>query len=107
MLQLRIFTGYFPYTLAEVIRRIKGHGFTTVQLDLDFRDMDLSTGALDANAAARIRNAFRGADLPICCISGHTFLCVPLYSSNFSCFTFKTKPTRCIVLPFKCVILGV
>jgi sugar phosphate isomerase/epimerase len=43
-----------------------------VQLDLDFRDMDLSTGAIDANAAARIRNILRGADLPICCISGYT-----------------------------------
>jgi sugar phosphate isomerase/epimerase len=77
MLQLGILTGYCPYTLAEVIHRIKGHGFTTVQLDLDFRDMDLSTGSLDANVAARIRNTFRSADLPSCCISGYTNLVHP------------------------------
>jgi len=77
MIHVGIFTGYFPYGLAEVITRIKGHGFTTVQLDLDFRDMDLSTPALDAKTCARIRQAFRDADLPICCISGYTNLVHP------------------------------
>jgi len=77
MLQLGIFTGYFPYGLEEVIKRIKGHGFTTVQLDLDFRDMDMATEALDEAAAARIRKAFRSADLPISCISGYTNLTHP------------------------------
>lgn len=77
MIHVGIFTGYFPYGLAEVITRIKGHGFTTVQLDLDFRDMDLSTPALDGRTCARIRQAFRDADLPICCISGYTNLVHP------------------------------
>ncbi len=77
MIHVGIFTGYFPYGLAEVITRIKGHGFTTVQLDLDFRDMDLSTPALDGKTCARIRQAFRDADLPICCISGYTNLVHP------------------------------
>lgn len=77
MIQVGIFTGYFPYGLHEVVKRVKTHGFTTVQLDLDFRDMDMSTAALDSRAATKIRDAFRDADLPICCISGYTNLVHP------------------------------
>ncbi|MCU0975568.1 MAG: sugar phosphate isomerase/epimerase [Steroidobacteraceae bacterium] len=77
MIQVGIFTGYFPYGLQEVITRIKGHGFTTAQLDLDFRDMDMTTAALDGKAAKKIRDAFRDANLPICCVSGYTNLVHP------------------------------
>lgn len=77
MFHVGIFTGYFPYGLNEVIKRLKGHGFTTVQLDLDFRDMDMSTEALNDASAKKIRQAFRQADLPISCISGYTNLIHP------------------------------
>ena len=43
MIQLGIFSGYFPYALEESARRIRSHGFNTVQLDLAFKDMDLAT----------------------------------------------------------------
>lgn len=77
MIQVGIFTGYFPYGLQEVITRIKANGFNTVQLDLDFRDMDMSTEALNDKAAKKIRDAFRDANLPICCVSGYTNLVHP------------------------------
>lgn len=77
MFHVGIFTGYFPYGLDEVIKRLKGHGFSTAQLDLDFRDMDMSTEALDESAARKIRQAFRDANLPISCISGYTNLVHP------------------------------
>jgi sugar phosphate isomerase/epimerase len=77
MIQVGIFTGYFPYGLQEVITRIKGHGFTTVQLDLDFRDMDMATSSLDGRSAKKIRDAFRDANLPVSCVSGYTNLVHP------------------------------
>jgi len=77
MISVGIFTGYFPYGLTETIDRIKSHGFSTVQLDLDFRDMDMSTDALNEASARKIRDAFRDHDLPICCISGYTNLVHP------------------------------
>lgn len=77
MIQVGIFTGYFPYGLQEVIDKIKAHGFSTVQLDLDFRDMDMTTDALNIEAAAKIRRAFRDHNLPISCVSGYTNLVHP------------------------------
>jgi hypothetical protein len=41
MLQLGIFTVYFPYTFAEAIHRIKGRGFTTVHPDPAIRKANL------------------------------------------------------------------
>ena len=43
MLQVGIFTGYFPYALDETAKKIRGLGFNTVQLDLHFKDIDFST----------------------------------------------------------------
>ena len=43
MIQVGIFTGYFPYALEETATRIRKHGFNTVQLDMSFKDMDLET----------------------------------------------------------------
>lgn len=40
MISIGIFTGYYPYTMAEVIRRIKASGFNCVQLDVTFKDFD-------------------------------------------------------------------
>jgi sugar phosphate isomerase/epimerase len=66
MLQTGIFTGYFPYGLEEVARRIRAHGFNTVQLDLHFKDIDLSFGQITKEKAKRVRDTFRDHDLPIC-----------------------------------------
>lgn len=41
MISVGIFTGYYPYTLAETIERAKKDGMSCVQLDLEFKDIDL------------------------------------------------------------------
>jgi sugar phosphate isomerase/epimerase len=77
MIQAGIFTGYFPYALEETARRIRAHGFNTVQLDLSFKDMDLGTAAIDAAKCRRIRDVFRAHDLPVCAVSGYTNIIHP------------------------------
>ncbi|HTW26811.1 MAG TPA: sugar phosphate isomerase/epimerase [Acetobacteraceae bacterium] len=78
MLQVGIFTGYFPYTLEEQARRIRALGFNTVQLDLAFKDIDFSTpDAITLEKAKRVRETFRDHDLPICCISSYTNIVHP------------------------------
>lgn len=77
MFQTGIFTGYFPYGLQEVAKRIRGHGFNTVQLDLHFKDIDLSYGQITKDKAKLVRDTFRDHDLPICCISGYTNIIHP------------------------------
>ncbi|MCL6445966.1 MAG: sugar phosphate isomerase/epimerase [Alicyclobacillus sp.] len=77
MLSVGIFNGYYPYTLEETISRIKEHGFTAVQLDLSFKDMDLSPENLTKEKCHRIRDAFRDANLAIVAISGYTNIIHP------------------------------
>lgn len=77
MFQTGIFTGYFPYGLDETARRIRGHGFNTVQLDLHFKDIDLSHGQITAAKAKQVRDTFRNHDLPISCVSGYTNIIHP------------------------------
>ncbi|MEZ5667167.1 MAG: sugar phosphate isomerase/epimerase [Alphaproteobacteria bacterium] len=77
MLQVGIFTGYFPYTLEETAKRIASHGFTTVQLDLSFKDMDLATDQITKAKCRKIRDTFRDHNLPICCISGYSNIVSP------------------------------
>ncbi len=78
MMQVGIFNGYFPYPLAEQARRIRALGFNAVQLDLAFKDIDLSTPeAITAEKAKRIRETFRDHDLPVACISAYTNLVHP------------------------------
>jgi sugar phosphate isomerase/epimerase len=77
MIQTGIFTGYFPYALEESARRIRGIGFNTVQLDVDFKDMDLATGQITTAKCKKIRDTFRAHNLPISCISGYTNLVHP------------------------------
>ena len=77
MMQTGIFTGYFPYGLEETARRIRSHGFNTVQLDLHFKDIDLSYGNITPDKAKRVRDVFRDNDLPICAISGYTNIIHP------------------------------
>ena len=55
MLQVGIFTGYFPYGLEETARKIRALEFNTVQLDLHFKDVDLSPGQITKDKCVRIR----------------------------------------------------
>lgn len=75
MIQTGIFTGYFPYGLQETADKIKKLGFNTVQLDVEFKDMDLEI--LSDEKCKIIRDIFRSRNLPICCISGYTNLVHP------------------------------
>lgn len=78
MISVGIFNGYFPYTLQQSIQKIKALGFSTVQLDLCFKDMDMSTPELITQEKCQaIRDAFREANLPICAISGYTNIIHP------------------------------
>lgn len=78
MIQVGIFTGYYPYGLEETARRIRAQGFNTVQLDLHFKDIDFSTPeSITLEKAKRVRETFRDHDLPICCISGYTNIVHP------------------------------
>lgn len=77
MLHAGIFTGYYPYGLEETAKRIQKQGFTTVQLDLHFKDVDLGPGQITKDKAKRVRDTFRDHNLPICCISAYTNIVHP------------------------------
>src|SRR5215207_1959167 len=77
MMQTGIFTGYFPYGLEETATKIRGLGFNTVQLDLHFKDIDLSAGQITRDKAKKVRDTFRDHNLPICCVSGYTNIIHP------------------------------
>jgi sugar phosphate isomerase/epimerase len=78
MLQVGIFTGYFPYGLEETAQKIRALGFNTVQLDLTFTDMDLATENITKDKCHKIRDTFRRHNLPISCISSYTNLVDPV-----------------------------
>src|SRR3954468_3340996 len=77
MIQVGIFTGYFPYTLEETAQKIRNIGFNTVQLDVNFKDMDLATDQINSDKCKKIRDTFRNYNLPVSCISGYTNLVHP------------------------------
>lgn len=77
MIQVGIFTGYFPYSLEETAKRIRSIGFNTVQLDVSFKDMDLSAEQINSEKCKKIRDTFRRYNLPVSCISGYTNLINP------------------------------
>jgi sugar phosphate isomerase/epimerase len=77
MIQVGIFSGYFPYDLETTAKTIRGLGFNTVQLDLHFKDIDLSAGQITDDKAKRVRDTFRDNNLPICGISGYTNIVHP------------------------------
>jgi sugar phosphate isomerase/epimerase len=77
MIQVGIFTGYFPYGLEETAKKIRDIGFNTVQLDVGFKDMDIGPGRLTSAACKRIRDTLRDYNLPVCCVSGYTNLVHP------------------------------
>ena len=78
MLQVGIFTGYFPFTLDETAKKIRDLGFNSVQLDLIFKDMDLETENITKEKCVKIRDTFRRYNLPISCISSYTNLTDPI-----------------------------
>jgi sugar phosphate isomerase/epimerase len=77
MMQTGIFSGYFPYELKKTAEVIRGHDFNTVQLDLHFKDVDVSDGQVTPEKCRTIRDAFRDNHLPICCISAYTNIVHP------------------------------
>jgi sugar phosphate isomerase/epimerase len=77
MIQVGIFSGYFPYDLETTAKTIRGLGFNTVQLDLHFKDIDLSAGQITDDKAKRVRDTFRDNNLPISGISGYTNIVHP------------------------------
>ena len=54
MIQVGIFTGYFPYTLEETAKKIRSIGFNTVQLDVSFKDIDLSTNQINSDKCKNV-----------------------------------------------------
>ena len=48
-----------------------------MQLDLHFKDIDLSAGQITAAKAKTVRDTFRDNGLPICCVSGYTNIMHP------------------------------
>ena len=72
MISTGIFTGYYPYTIDETIRRIKASDFNCVQLDVSFKDLDATKEPLTKEKAHLIRDKFRDANLPIIAVSGYT-----------------------------------
>ncbi|WP_286906573.1 sugar phosphate isomerase/epimerase family protein [Clostridium sp. UBA1652] len=77
MISVGIFTGYYPYSLEETIEKAKKDGMSCVQLDLEFKDIDLSRGNITKEKANKVRDAFRDANLPIVAISAYTNLVHP------------------------------
>ena len=77
MIQVGIFTGYFPDGLEETATKIRKHGFNTVQLDMSFKDMDLETSKISKAKCKKIRDTFRAHNLPVCAVSGYTNIVHP------------------------------
>lgn len=77
MMQAGIFTGYFPYGLEETAKKIRALDFNTVQLDMHFKDVDVSAGQITKEKCVKIRETFRDHNLPISCISGYTNIIHP------------------------------
>jgi sugar phosphate isomerase/epimerase len=77
MLLPGIFTGYYPYAMDEVIRRIKASDFSCVQLDVSFKDCDAAKEYLSKQKAIEIRGKFQDANLPIVAVSAYTNLVHP------------------------------
>ncbi len=77
MMQVGIFTGYFPYGVKETAEKIRALGFNTVQLDMHFKDVDVSAGQITKEKCRTIRETFRDNNLPVACISAYTNIVHP------------------------------
>ena len=78
MLQLGIFTGYYPNTIDETIRKIKDANFATVQLDVSFKDCDAAKEYLSKEKALEVGRKFKEANLPVAAVSAYTNLIHPV-----------------------------
>ena len=74
MISVGIFTGYYPNTIDESIKKIKADGMSCVQLDVSFKDCDSAKEYLTKAKANEIRDKFRDADLPVIAVSSYTNL---------------------------------
>ena len=72
MIATGIFTGYYPDTVDHVIAKIKEDGFSCVQLDVTFKDIDAAKERLTKAKAREIAARFRDANLPIIAVSAYT-----------------------------------
>jgi sugar phosphate isomerase/epimerase len=77
MVSTGIFTGYYPCTIDETIKRIKASDFSCVQLDVSFKDCDAAKEPLTKQKANLIRDKFRDANLPVIAVSSYTNLVHP------------------------------
>ncbi|WP_424466703.1 sugar phosphate isomerase/epimerase family protein [Pseudoclavibacter helvolus] len=77
MIQVGIFSGYFPYDLKTTAEKARALGFNTVQLDLHFKDLDLTAGQITKEKAKLVADTFRDNNLPISAISGYTNIVHP------------------------------
>ena len=74
MISVGIFTGYYPHTIDDTIKRIKADKMNCVQLDVSFKDCDSVKEYLTKEKANQIRDKFRDADLPVIAVSSYTNL---------------------------------
>lgn len=72
MIATGIFTGYYPDTVDNVIAAVKKDGFSCVQLDVSFKDIDSAKEYLTKEKAQEIREKFRDANLPVIAVSSYT-----------------------------------
>lgn len=72
MIATGIFTGYYPYTADKVIEAIQKDGFSCVQLDVSFKDIDAAKEVLTKAKANELRDKFRDANLPVVAVSAYT-----------------------------------
>ncbi|MBQ7059072.1 MAG: sugar phosphate isomerase/epimerase [Firmicutes bacterium] len=72
MIATGIFTGYYPDTVDNVIAAVKKDGFSCVQLDVSFKDIDSAKEYLTKEKAQEIRGKFRDANLPVIAVSSYT-----------------------------------
>jgi len=78
MLQVGIFTGYYPNTIDETIKKIKAANFSNVQLDVSFKDCDAAKEYLTKEKAQAVGRKFKAANLPVSAISAYTNLIHPV-----------------------------
>lgn len=77
MMQTGIFSGYFPYSLEETAEKIRALDFNCVQLDMHFKDIDVTDGQITPQKCKTIRDTFRDHHLPVSAISCYTNIINP------------------------------
>lgn len=109
MISVGIFTGYYPYNIDEVIRRIKATDFNCVQLDVSFKDCDAAKEILTKEKANMIRDKFRDANLPIIAVSAYTNFIHPnpdIRKKNIEYMKMIIRHARDLGCPYVCSETG-